>query len=157
MTRYDGSVRRGLPVRVLLDGEPVEKVVEADDELGFVVVLDGFDGVRWRRKLLLGRVEVIYPWVDPDNPPPGLTLRLELPDGMLPRSMHIERDGRLWFGQPRRHPSGVVAFSYVGPYRATPEKDGLPPIELGLGSGMFHEMMDSQEVDAWLSDFKYVE
>ena len=57
MARYtvENVVKRGLRVNVFLDGVPVRHCIEADDELGFVVV---FDKSVYRKKLLTGHVVV---------------------------------------------------------------------------------------------------
>lgn len=57
MARYTPDNTRGRQIQVFLDGVPQQRVIEADDALGFIVVMDK----NLKRRLLLGNVTVAFP------------------------------------------------------------------------------------------------
>lgn len=68
MPRYTPSNTMGRNVRVLLDGEELADVLEADDELGFIIQLVRdetgrvvFLGGEGKRQIKLGKVQVTFP------------------------------------------------------------------------------------------------
>ncbi|MFG6637344.1 hypothetical protein ACGYJ8_15400 [Sulfitobacter sp. 1A12126] len=59
MPRYTPDNTRGRMVTVHVDGVKVDKCIEVDDDLGFVVVLD--KGAPTRQRLIVGEVTVTFP------------------------------------------------------------------------------------------------
>lgn len=59
MPRYTPDNTRGRMVTVHVDGVKIEECIEADDDLGFVVVRD--KGAPTHRRLITGDVTVTFP------------------------------------------------------------------------------------------------
>ena len=57
--KKDASGKDSMYWKVYLDGKELDKCVHADEEEGFVIVVDGLVGNNWKYKRIEGKVKLV--------------------------------------------------------------------------------------------------